>query len=73
MTTSGRLPRPVEVGRSQGYRRGSILVGWLFSTDHKIIGHRYLITSFGFFLAGGIMAMIMRPADGAGTTAHPRR
>jgi cytochrome c oxidase subunit 1 len=53
MTTSGRLPRPVEVGRSQGYRRGSILVGWLFSTDHKIIGHRYLITSFGFFLAGG--------------------
>ena len=30
------------------------------STDHKIIGHRYLITSSGFFLAGGIMAMIMR-------------
>jgi cytochrome c oxidase subunit 1 len=26
----------------------------------QIIGHLYLITSFGFFVAGGIMAMIMR-------------
>jgi cytochrome c oxidase subunit 1 len=60
VTTSERLPRPVEVGRSQGYRKGSILADWLSSTAHKIIGHRYLITSFGFFLAGGIMAMIMR-------------
>jgi cytochrome c oxidase subunit I len=60
VTTSERLPRPVEVGSSQGYRKGSILADWLSSTDHKIIGHRYLITSFGFFLAGGIMAMIMR-------------
>jgi hypothetical protein len=60
VTTSERLPRPVEVGRSQGCRKGSILADWLSSTDHKIIGHRYLITSSGFFLAGGIMAMIMR-------------
>ena len=49
MTTSERLPRPVEVGRSQGCRKGSILADWLSSTDHKIIGHRYLITSSGFF------------------------
>jgi len=27
-------------------RKGSILAGWLSSTDHKIIGHLYLITSF---------------------------
>ena len=33
---------------------------WLSSTDHKIIGHLYLITSFCFFLIGGLMAMIMR-------------
>ena len=42
------------------YRKGSLLADWLSTTDHKVIGHLYLITSFGFFLAGGIMAMIMR-------------
>jgi cytochrome c oxidase subunit 1 len=41
-------------------RKGSIMADWLSSTDHKVIGHLYLITSFGFFLAGGLMAMIMR-------------
>ena len=41
----------------RSYRKGSILADWLSSTDHKIIGHLYLITSFGFFLVGG--------ADGA--------
>ncbi|HKD89873.1 MAG TPA: cytochrome ubiquinol oxidase subunit I, partial [Streptosporangiaceae bacterium] len=42
------------------YRKGSVLADWLSSTDHKIIGHLYLITSFAFFLIGGLMAMIMR-------------
>jgi cytochrome c oxidase subunit I len=41
-------------------RKGSIMADWLSSTDHKIIGHLYLITSFGFFMIGGVMAMIMR-------------
>src|ERR1700744_2814479 len=41
-------------------RKGSILASWLSSTDHKVIGHLYLITSFGFFLIAGLMAMIMR-------------
>lgn len=31
-----------------------------FSTDHKVIGIQYLVTSFFFFLVGGIFAMIMR-------------
>src|SRR5271168_1751884 len=43
-----------------GYRKGSLLADWLSSTDHKIIGHLYLITSFGFFLIGGLMAMFIR-------------
>jgi cytochrome c oxidase subunit I len=51
-------PTPAVVARP--YRKGNILADWLSSTDHKIIGHLYLITSFGFFLAGGLMAMIMR-------------
>ncbi len=41
-------------------RKGSIIAAWASSTDHKVIGHMYLITSFFFFLAAGIMAMIMR-------------
>ncbi|MBD2694700.1 cytochrome c oxidase subunit I [Anabaena catenula] len=31
-----------------------------FSTDHKVIGIQYLVTSFFFFLIGGIFAMILR-------------
>ncbi|MDP9845261.1 cytochrome c oxidase subunit I [Streptosporangium lutulentum] len=41
-------------------RKGSIITKWASSTDHKIIGHLYLITSFIFFLIGGVMALIMR-------------
>jgi cytochrome c oxidase subunit I len=40
--------------------KGSVLAGWLASTDHKVIGHMYLITSFVFFLCAGIMAMLIR-------------
>jgi cytochrome c oxidase subunit I len=42
------------------YRRGNAFVRWITSTDHKIIGYMYLGTSFGFFLAAGIMAMVIR-------------
>ncbi|MET7801801.1 aa3-type cytochrome oxidase subunit I [Streptomyces decoyicus] len=41
-------------------RRGSVLVDWLTTTDHKKIGHLYLITAFGFFLVGGLLALVMR-------------
>ncbi|MFD3456861.1 cytochrome c oxidase subunit I [Streptomyces sp. NPDC058691] len=41
-------------------RPGRLLVDWLTTTDHKKIGHLYLITSFGFFLAAGAMALLMR-------------
>ncbi|MEU6997551.1 cytochrome c oxidase subunit I [Nonomuraea sp. NPDC046570] len=37
-----------------------MIAKWMSSTDHKIIGHLYLITSFVFFLIGGVMALIMR-------------
>ncbi len=39
---------------------GRVVVDWLTTTDHKKIGHLYLITSFLFFLAGGVMALLMR-------------
>lgn len=31
-----------------------------FSTDHKVIGIQYIVTSFFFFLIGGIFAMVIR-------------
>ncbi|MFC0534185.1 aa3-type cytochrome oxidase subunit I [Phytohabitans kaempferiae] len=40
--------------------RGSALARLLRTTDAKQIGLLYLTTSFGFFLAAGIMAMLMR-------------
>ncbi len=39
---------------------GRIVVDWLTTTDHKKIGHLYLITSFVFFLIAGVMALLMR-------------
>ncbi|TVL90615.1 cytochrome c oxidase subunit I [Streptomyces sp. SAJ15] len=41
-------------------RRGRLLVDWLTTTDHKKIGHLYLITSFGFFLVAGVLALVVR-------------
>jgi cytochrome c oxidase subunit I len=36
------------------------LYAWLTTTDHKRIGAMYVFTSFGFFLIGGIFAMLIR-------------
>ncbi|MFI0818343.1 cytochrome c oxidase subunit I [Streptomyces sp. NPDC021098] len=56
VTDTARPPAgPARLGR-----RGRLLVDWLTTTDHKKIGHLYLISSFGFFLAGGALAMVMR-------------
>jgi cytochrome c oxidase subunit 1 len=40
--------------------KGRLIVSWLTTTDHKKIGHLYLITSFSFFLVGGLLAMAIR-------------
>ncbi|MGA5820298.1 cytochrome c oxidase subunit I [Kitasatospora sp. NPDC094028] len=40
--------------------QGSTVLRWLFSTDHKVIGNLYLVTAFGFFLVGGVLALLMR-------------
>ena len=41
------------------WQRGR-LASWLVTTDHKRIGILYLATSGLFFLAGGVMALLMR-------------
>jgi cytochrome c oxidase subunit 1 len=60
VTAYDQQTRPGPVAAPGGYRKGRLLAAWLSTTDHKVIGHLYLITSFGFFLAAGLMAMIMR-------------
>ncbi|MEU9923870.1 cytochrome c oxidase subunit I [Streptomyces griseoluteus] len=57
--TAGAEPAtlvPVE-GKRGG---GRVIVSWLTTTDHKKIGHLYLITSFTFFLIAGALAMAIR-------------
>src|SRR3984885_4093187 len=36
------------------------ILKWITSTDHKVIGKSYLITSFVFFCMAGLMAVVMR-------------
>ena len=40
--------------------RTSGLLGAVISTDHKSIARRMLFASLAFFLAGGVMALLMR-------------
>ncbi|WP_030215298.1 aa3-type cytochrome oxidase subunit I [Streptomyces bikiniensis] len=44
----------------KGRGPGRVVVDWLTTTDHKKIGHLYLITSFVFFLLGGLLALVLR-------------
>ncbi|MFP8888012.1 aa3-type cytochrome oxidase subunit I [Streptomyces mangrovi] len=39
---------------------GAVVVEWLTTTDHKKIGTLYLISSFGFFTIGGVLALLIR-------------
>jgi cytochrome c oxidase subunit 1 len=40
--------------------KGKNFVKWITSTDHKTIGYMYLITTFGWFLIGGLLALFLR-------------
>ncbi|MFI8998120.1 cytochrome c oxidase subunit I [Streptomyces sp. NPDC053542] len=56
----GTVAPEASAGPVAARRPGKVLVDWLTTTDHKKIGHLYLITSFGFFLFGGVLALVMR-------------
>jgi cytochrome c oxidase subunit 1 len=40
--------------------RGQTVVRWVTTTDHKVIGNLYFITSFAFFMFGGLLALLIR-------------
>src|SRR4051812_46365827 len=36
------------------------LLGWICALNHKSIAKRFIVTTLGFFVAGGILALLMR-------------
>jgi cytochrome c oxidase subunit 1 len=42
------------------FQKGKLLSSMLRTTDHKMIGRMYMVTSILFFAVGGAMAMLMR-------------
>jgi cytochrome c oxidase subunit I+III len=36
------------------------ILGWLSTVDHKVIGHRYIVTAFVFLCLGGLSSIVMR-------------
>lgn len=60
MTTYAERPTFSQARPTEPSRKGLLIVKWLTTTDHKVIGHLYLITSFIWFLIGGVMALFMR-------------
>jgi cytochrome c oxidase subunit 1 len=64
MTTTAPRPSvsetPAGVSNARVAKRGNVFVDWLTTTDHKKIGYLYLITSFIYFLIGGVMALVIR-------------
>ncbi|MGW4592479.1 aa3-type cytochrome oxidase subunit I [Amycolatopsis thermoflava] len=57
---TGIAPRPVPRRVRPPGPRGAVLLSLFRTTDHKVIGAMYLVTSFGFFLVGGALALLMR-------------
>jgi cytochrome c oxidase subunit I+III len=44
----------------QTWRDPPGLFGWFAAINHKTISKRFMITTFGFFVAGGLLALTMR-------------
>ncbi|NDU72233.1 cytochrome c oxidase subunit I [Actinomadura sp. DSM 109109] len=58
MTATSHAPSaPIAAPRTS---KGRIIASWMSSTDHKVIGYLYLITSFVMFLIGGVLALLIR-------------
>ncbi|MDH6228733.1 cytochrome c oxidase subunit I [Streptomyces sp. MJP52] len=51
---------PVAPAPRKRRTRGRAVITWASTTDHKKIGHLYLVTSFAFFLLAGVLALLMR-------------
>src|SRR3954471_11901794 len=59
MTTLQRTATVREIAPARR-RLGTLSWKWLVTTDHKVIGNLYFITSMAFFLLGGVLALGIR-------------
>ena len=62
LTARNQVP-PSEADRQAleaTWRDPAGLVGWFSAINHKTIGVRFIVTAFGFFVAGGLLAAVMR-------------
>ncbi|RRJ86286.1 cytochrome c oxidase subunit I [Gulosibacter macacae] len=50
----------VDANRNTTGSKGSVIIDWLTTTDHKKIGYMYLISSVVWFCIGGVMALLIR-------------
>ena len=60
VTSNATLLRTADRVEHKRLAPGTTAVKWLTTTDHKVIGNLYFITSFVWFLIGGLMALIIR-------------
>jgi len=60
MTTIKPTPVVPHPGAARARPKGSYFLSLFRTTDPKQIGIMYLTTSFAFFMAGGVMALLMR-------------
>src|SRR4051794_31759494 len=68
MSTSDTALRPAPHVIAHAVRRPRTRhtwIDWLATTDHKKIGILYMVTTFAFFILGGIEALLMRIQLGA--------
>jgi cytochrome c oxidase subunit 1 len=59
MTTYAERPT-IDTAAPAPSVQGKNFVKWITSTDHKTIGYMYLITTFAWFLIGGLLALFLR-------------
>jgi cytochrome c oxidase subunit I len=55
-TVAGQYPTPLELEQQRSLR----LLRYFVTTDHKEIGHLYLVTTLVFFVLGGFEALLIR-------------
>src|SRR5271167_4960336 len=58
MDTTSTTLLPATVAADTHAEHG--LLSWVATVDHKRIGILYLVTTFGFFLVGGVEALFIR-------------
>src|SRR6188472_2299328 len=59
MTTLQRTATAAEIATPRR-QLGTIVWKWMITTDHKVIGNLYFVTSMIFFIFGGILALAIR-------------